>query len=44
MPEFIPLISEEEIKARVQETGEKISKDYKKYRNLPAIYDLKLQK
>jgi hypoxanthine phosphoribosyltransferase len=29
MPEFIPLISEEEIKARVQETGEKISKDYK---------------
>jgi hypoxanthine phosphoribosyltransferase len=29
MPEFIPLISEKEIKARVQETGEKISKDYK---------------
>lgn len=29
MPKFIPLISEKEIKARVQETGEKISKDYK---------------
>jgi hypoxanthine phosphoribosyltransferase len=29
MPEFIPLISEKEIKARIQETGEKISKDYK---------------
>ncbi len=29
MPEFIPLISEEEIKARIQETGEKITKDYK---------------
>lgn len=28
MPEFIPLISEKEIKARVQKTGEKISKDY----------------
>jgi hypoxanthine phosphoribosyltransferase len=29
MPEFIPLISEEEIKARVQKTGEEIAKDYK---------------
>ena len=29
MPEFIPLISEEEIKAQVQKTGEEISKDYK---------------
>ncbi|MBA3012191.1 MAG: hypoxanthine phosphoribosyltransferase [Proteobacteria bacterium] len=29
MPEFIPLISEQEIKVRVQETGEQISKDYR---------------
>ncbi len=29
MPEFIPLISEEEISARVQKTGEDIAKDYK---------------
>ncbi len=29
MPEFIPLISEEEINTRVQETGEQITKDYK---------------
>ena len=28
MPEFIPLISEEEIKAKVQKTGEQISEDY----------------
>jgi hypoxanthine phosphoribosyltransferase len=28
MPEFIPLISEEEIKARVQKTGEQIAEDY----------------
>jgi hypoxanthine phosphoribosyltransferase len=29
MPEFIPLISEEEIKTRVEKTGEEIAKDYK---------------
>jgi hypoxanthine phosphoribosyltransferase len=29
MPEFIPLISEEEIKTQVQKTGEEIAKDYK---------------
>jgi hypoxanthine phosphoribosyltransferase len=28
MPEFIPLISEEEIKAKVQKIGEKIAEDY----------------
>jgi hypoxanthine phosphoribosyltransferase len=28
MPEFIPLISEEEIKAKVQKTGEQIAEDY----------------
>jgi len=29
MPEFIPLISEEEINTQVQETGKQIAKDYK---------------
>ncbi|MCG8563538.1 MAG: hypoxanthine phosphoribosyltransferase [Desulfobacterales bacterium] len=29
MPEFIPLISEEEIKAKVKEIGKRISEDYK---------------
>jgi hypoxanthine phosphoribosyltransferase len=29
MPEFIPMISQEEIKARVQKTGEQIAEDYK---------------
>ncbi len=29
MPEFIPLISEAEIKAKTREIGEQIAKDYK---------------